>query len=60
MNPYLTKIKIIFIGIKQQRKAIIQSNLGKKLALKMLRKFGMGIKKKRNLKQNILVLEIWK
>ena len=36
------------IGPKQQQKEIIQLNLGRKLELTKLKKFGMVIKKKKN------------
>ena len=54
MNLCPTKIKTIFIGIKQQQKEIIQLNLEKKLDPNKKKKFGTVIKKKKNLKLNIL------
>ena len=58
MNRYLIKIMIMSIGQKLQQKEIIRLNLEKKLVQKILRKYGMGIKKKINLKPNILELGI--
>ena len=46
------------IGQKQLLKEIIQLNFGKKLGQIKLRKFGMEIRKKNNLKLSILVLVI--
>ena len=46
------------IGKKQQLKEIIKLNFEKKLGQIKLRKFGMEIKKKNNLKLSILVLVI--
>ena len=45
-------------GQKLQPKEINQLNLEKRLVQKLQRKYGMEIKKKKNLKQSILVLEI--
>ena len=58
MSLYLTKIITTNIGQKLQPKEIIQLNSEKKLEQVGLRKFGMEIRKKNNLKLNILVLVI--
>ena len=58
MNLYLIEIILMNIGQKQQKKEIIQLNLGKKLAQMILRKFGMVMMKSKNSKLSILELVI--
>ena len=47
-SPCHLKIRIINIGLKQLLKEIIQLNLEKKLEQKILKKYGMETKKKKN------------
>ena len=48
MNLYPTKIPAMNNGAKLRQKETIRLNLEKKLAQIILRKFGMGIRRKKN------------